>query len=370
MIKGPSLYYATDKNIFDALNQSKVDNETIQDMFRKRNIVCSRETDREDLALYFSRLTHDLSDHRELSERLGIIPRKERKTSIDLFGAAIRPDVLQRSVDAITDKLRHDGEVVHVTMDGAVLSLHIQYTITDYRRSEFSQVQHRVGIIELISDSAKLVIRSTKSDFIDGVRDSIANTIEKAVGAGLKRSEISLFHHLAHEKRSVFFYELITNLPDYVFYDLADVFVYKPRPNNAGASTSLVNSSVGDDEEDSDPHIAQIFLRGRNISKSDLLAQLTEEKEYYIAKVGWTATKSTGDGGRYQMEATFADPARCLGFSYMLRGVFDLDKDGKVLKNKRSPTSVEIDSVARTIEMKARELVALLDSGQLTGKKP
>jgi hypothetical protein len=56
---GPSLYYATDKNIFDALNQHKVDAATVAKLFHRRNIVVSKKTLREDLAQYFSRLTHD-----------------------------------------------------------------------------------------------------------------------------------------------------------------------------------------------------------------------------------------------------------------------------------------------------------------------
>ena len=162
----------------------------------------------------------------------------------------------------------------------------------------------------------------------------------------------------------------MTSLPGYKIYDLTDVFVFKPRPTKAGSTASLLGTSDEEDEENEDPSVEKIFLRGKGVSQSELLAQLTEEKEYYIAKVGWIATKSTGDGGRYQMEATFADPAKCIGFSYMLRGVYDLDKNGKVQKNRRSPTAPEIDAVAKTIELKAQDLVTLLDSGQLTGKKP
>ena len=73
--KGASLYYASDKNIFDAINQSKVNNETLQTMFLRRNIVCSKHTEREGLAEFFSRLTHDYLDHQDLSNRLGVVSR-------------------------------------------------------------------------------------------------------------------------------------------------------------------------------------------------------------------------------------------------------------------------------------------------------
>jgi hypothetical protein len=41
---GPSLYYATDKNVFDALNQHKVDMPTVLKLFERRNIVVSSKT--------------------------------------------------------------------------------------------------------------------------------------------------------------------------------------------------------------------------------------------------------------------------------------------------------------------------------------
>jgi len=47
---GASLYYASDKNIFDALTRSRVNAETMQDLFLRRNIIVSTKTDREDLA--------------------------------------------------------------------------------------------------------------------------------------------------------------------------------------------------------------------------------------------------------------------------------------------------------------------------------
>lgn len=33
---GPSLYYASDKNVFDALNQHKVDTPTVVKLFQRR----------------------------------------------------------------------------------------------------------------------------------------------------------------------------------------------------------------------------------------------------------------------------------------------------------------------------------------------
>lgn len=352
MKKGASLYYASDKNIFDALNQSKVDNETIQAMFRRRNIVCSKQTKREELSKFFSRLTHDLLDHQYLSDRLGIVPRRERVTAVDLVGKTVPSDVIQRAVDSIKGKLHALGDSVRVSSDNSTIAIAVKYSLIDYRKSEFSQLQHRSGSIEILKENGGIVIRSTKSDYLDDVRDDLVKEIQSEVGTDLKRREISLFHHPSHTKRSEFFYELITNLPGYIRRDVTDVFVFKPRPHKDDFS----------EEEESEPHIDRILLRGIGVSQSELLRELTREKAYYIAKVGWIAVAQMGTGAGYDIEATFSDPRDCTGFSYILRGVYDLGENGKLSKNKRSPTTNEIDSIARAIEKKAREIVEKFDN--------
>ena len=116
-IHGPSLYYATDKNVFDALNQHKVDAPTVVRLFQRRNIVVSKKTAREDLAKYFSRLTHDYYDHKEIAARLGIVSRRERTTSMDVTGVG-DTDQLQGAVEQLKKEMEAIGDVVHVTRDG------------------------------------------------------------------------------------------------------------------------------------------------------------------------------------------------------------------------------------------------------------
>src|ERR1700722_4374569 len=83
---GPSLYFASDKNIFDALNQHKVDSRTVIKLFDDRNIIVSKKTPRETLALYFARLSHDFEDNQLIAARLGVAPRRERITSVKVMG--------------------------------------------------------------------------------------------------------------------------------------------------------------------------------------------------------------------------------------------------------------------------------------------
>ena len=355
MKKGPSLYYASDKNVYDALNQPKVDSQTIQNIFVRRNVICSKSTRREDLSLFFSRMTHDLIDHKDLSDKLGIVPRRERITVVDLIGPPPSVDCLTLVVDRMREQMAKQGDVLQVNRDGKTLNLNIRYSLIDFRRSEFSQVQQRSGFIELIEEKHRVVIRSSKNDYIDEIRDEVIRQIIKECNNTLSRKEVSLFHYIDPLVRSKFFYDLITDLPGYSRRDVTDVFVYKPRPADS--------EDIGDDESVSDPHIDRIALRGSGISQSDIFRNLTQEKSYYIAKVSWLCVANMGTGAGYQLEATFADPKECTGFSYILRGVYDLGENSKLVKVRRSPTSDEIDRMARLLENKARELMLALETG-------
>lgn len=353
---GAALYYASDKNIFDALNQSKVDAATIQDLFRRRNIVCSKRTKREDLAEFFSRLTHDLSDHRELSDCLGVVPRRERVTSVDLVGKPPDPDGLQSAVDALRDKLSKQGDVVNVHQDGDSTFITVSYTVIDYKRSEFSQMQNRTGVIEVVRHKGKLVVRSPKSDYLDEVRDELVRQIEAETPNALDREEISLFSFPDPAIRSQFFYELMTDLPGYERKDVTGVFVFKPRPEDAD------ELEIDEEDDNGEPHVEKIWLKGSGVTQSELLQELIKEKAYYIAKVAWIANMKLGVGGAYEVEATFANPKDCTGFSYLLRGVYERGEDAKLSKVRRSPTAAEINEISRVIEKKARELLNKLNS--------
>jgi hypothetical protein len=108
-IHGPSRYYASDKNVFDALNQHKVDIPTIMGLFERRNIIVSNKTPREDLAKYFARQIHDYQDHKDIAARLGIAPRRERITFMDLNGV-VDNEHLQVAVDQLKNDLEQAGE--------------------------------------------------------------------------------------------------------------------------------------------------------------------------------------------------------------------------------------------------------------------
>ena len=350
-LHGPSLYYATDKNVFDALNQHKVDIPTVMKLFQRRNIIVGKKTPREDLARYFARLPHDYYDHQDISARLGVAARQERITSMDVTGIN-EIDQLKIGVDQLKQELEASGEVVQISRDGDSLTVAVQYSTVDYNRSEFTQVQVRDGTIEFIKSDDGFIVRNTQNEYINNVRESLLGKIEKAVSVPLAKVEVSLFGVTSPKLRSKFFHELASNLPGFKRRDVSGVFVYKAKPDSDDDSTDS-------ESEEPDTHVERVFLRGNGVTRSEILNDLLNVEDYYITKISWTAQELMSSGYDYDIEAVFADPKNCTGFSFIVNGVYPLE-DGKISSRRRKPNKRETDAISRVIESKSRELMIKL----------
>ncbi|NDL70838.1 hypothetical protein [Vreelandella alkaliphila] len=345
---GPSIYYASDKNIFEALTQHKVDSKTIYNLFESRNIIVSKNSDRDELAAYFARLNHDYFDHRDISEKLGVVPRRERVTSMDIVGE-IPFEAVQQAIESLKSDMREVGDIVQISRNDDNIKVNIQYSHINYKLSEFSQVKVRDGEIEFVKTENGYLIRNTQNEFINNARDTIISNIEKSQESEIEKETVSLFEITSHQLRNKFFYNLITKNTGYPKVDVTDVYVYKAKPEDNIESESI-------EQDTSDAHIERVLLRGNDVTRSELLNELVDEDTYYIIKAGWHMRDSLSSGNVYAVEAVFSDPKECTGFSFLLRGVYPYE-EGIVSKKRRSPTSSEINKISLAIENKSRELV-------------
>lgn len=345
-----SLYYVSDKNILDALNQAKVDNETVRGMFERRNIICSKKTSREDLAKYFSTLTHDFLDHQDIAGRLGAISRRNRTTTVDIEDS-FSSDQIDKATQKLSEHFRTEGDVIHITKNSTSTLINIKYTEVDYKQSEFRQLQHKDGEIELIKQGNGYVLRSTQSDHVNVVRDEFIRKLGLEASITPSTFRISLYEFPSPKIRSKFFHDLMTNLPGYVRRDVTDVYVHK-----AGSNKIAEDSKDLDDPDDGD--VQRVFLRGSAITRSKLLDDLLKDEKYYIFRVVWLAVETMGKGYGFAIEVLFHNPIDCDGFTYHLRGVHVLDENGKLTKHRRIPTKDESDAIAKVVETGARQNIA------------
>lgn len=354
---GPSLYYASDKNVFDALNQHKVDTKTLMELFARRNIVVSKSTPRETLAAYFARQIHDYQDHKDIAARLGIAPRRERITSMDINGK-VDDQHLKIAVEQLKETLEKTGEVVQVARDGGKVSIMVQYSTIDYKVSEFAQRQERDGTIELIKTDSGYTVRNTHNEYINDVTEVLISKLETASDSTLSKVPISLFDVPSARLRSKFFHELAFKLPGYQQSDVTAVYVYKAKPEPFDNDDDD-EDEAGEDMTDGDTHVERVHLRGQGVTRSEILNGLLDKDDYYITKISWGARELAGAGHDYDIEATFSNPRECTGFSFILSGVYPFE-DGKLLSRRRPPHKYEIDQISRVVEERARELMVQL----------
>jgi len=381
---GPSIYYATDKNVFDALNQHKVTRPAIQSMFLRRNILVSPKTPRVELAAYFSLLNHDYKDHQDIASRLGIVARRERSTSLAIQGIDDRSDLLA-AIEDVKKELEEAGDVVKITTHDGRIVVVIHYSTVDYRRSEFTQTQQRKGRIDFLGIGPRYVVRSTHSDHVTRARDEVFERLSKRPNVSLEKFKISLSPFPSPEDRSTFFNDLITELDGFTLYDVKEAFAYKARPQ--GFDSNFDDDDLLDpeeeeggeeDEQDGDEterratnkdrrsddeaklgsHVDHVNLKGVGVTRSEFLIDALEDG-YYIVRTRWEAKKTFGLGQIYIIEALFTDPAICDEFSFMLRGVFPIE-EGRVSKRQVAPHPDDIDEVSRAIETTAQKLLAQL----------
>jgi len=358
---GPSLYYVSDKNIYDALNQHKVDSSTVADLFLKRNIIVGRKTPRAELADYFSALPHDFYDHQAIAQCLGVATRRERLTSIDVVGVVGDED-LRNAIDQFKKTAEGTGDTVRVSRNGSMFRLEVEYSTVDYGKSEFAQVQTRDGTVEFVKVASGYVVRSTKNPYVDALRDSLLGQLDKISEVPIERVSVDLSAQPDPKARSKFFYDLATGLPGFSLRDVTGVYVYKPKP---GPSPFDLGD---DDEEEQDDHVERVHLRGNGVSRSEFLKELIDSNDYYITRIAWRSREVFGKGYQYDMEALFADPQRCTGFSYLVAGVYHVEL-GKVAAKRRMPSREEAAEISRVIENRARDLVAALNSSVIPPKE-
>jgi hypothetical protein len=344
--QGPSLYFASDKNIFDALNQHKVDTRTVMKLFDDRNIIVSKKTPRESLALYFARLNHDFEDNQLIAARLGVAPRRERITSVQVNGIPDK-ESLTVAIGKVKEELEKLGDVIQITNTGTSQILNIQYTTVDYTRSEFSQVRTQDGLIEFVGADQGFTVRSTQNDYVGGVRDMILSKIETTQAVKLDRTVVSLFDVPDARLRSKFFDKLTNELPEFRRLDVLAAYVYKPRPGGAR----------GDDAPaEIDTHVERVSLRGVGVTRSDVFNKLLSEDNYYITRISWLCSRTVSTGTTYEIDAAFEEPGECTAFSFVLSGVYPVE-EGVATKRKRIPTMTQVDDIARAIDAHSRRVM-------------
>jgi hypothetical protein len=354
---GPSLYFASDKVIFDSINQHPVSIELVRELFNERGIIVSADTSKEELAQYFSRLTADYFDHQSIAVKLGRVAKSERITASEIAGAIKDSHVLD-ALNNLKHKLEEAGDHVDISVqDGRIMAL-VSYEHVDYTRTDLRQVEPRDAIIEFTKEATgTYVVRSTQNAEIDPIVETVIADLNSIAGVALKRTRVNMESVADPALRTRYFESLIKDIEGFKFITVTEAYCYKPKITEPEAEDDT-EERAGEIEKL--PYVEKVSLRGEGVNRSFVIKELYE-KGYYIVKVVWRVqVASRVDSDIFELEAQFSRPENCTGFSYRTKSVIMVD-EGKITGKRRSPKKDEEDSLFRLIEQAAkRALISIL----------
>jgi hypothetical protein len=345
---GPSLYFASDKVIFDALNQSQVKTETIRELLFERGVIVSSKTEKYELAKYFSRLVADYYDQRNIGVKLGRTAKKERVTYTEVQGMRSDTQIFDVLKAVAANLAETEGATLTYEKQNGRIVASIEYEDVNYTEVEFRQVQAKDAFIEFVQSTDGLVVRSTQNRFIDSVVDTTFSALAATDGPAFHPKRISLEAIADPKRRTEFFDYLTKNIQAHELVTVCEAYCFKPKGNSSHEDDSESDTGLEDQ-----PFVERVTLKGTGVNRSFVIDELFEQG-YYIVKTAWRVKPTSSmDSDVFELEAQFSTPDSCTDFSYQVRAVY-VCEEGKVTDKKRICKSDEQDKLFRLIEAAAK----------------
>lgn len=340
-----SLYSVSDKAMFDAINQSKVTNTDLKELFLSRGIIISRETKRDKVAKYFSLFPHSYYDYKRLADILGTNTRREKNTSTTIT-KSVSTDIIETVANELVNDIEHYGAKCTIeASDSNGINIKVEYREFDYSNSEFRQVTNKEAIISIEHNDGELVIRHPQNKTVEEWKCLYIAKLEAELEEEVEVTNITLTHVTDHLLITKFFTELINGISGYKLHDVTDVYVYHPIDEG------------DDDSKESElgTHISKASLKGQNVLKSEEIFELYN-KGFYISKIVWRS-KIDGklDDDLFEFEAQFSDAEEKDYFSYLVRGYYAYKGDGDYIKGRKALITSQERKLTQQVEVAAHK---------------
>lgn len=353
------LYSVTDKALFDALNNSKISNSELRDLFLSRGVIISTESERKDLATEFSKYNHDYYDHQRIASAMGVYQRKEKTTTSD-YSTEIDKEYLEETLNSLKRKINNEDDLCiwYQDNDGNYI-VDVTYEAPDYSKSEFKQI---------VKKEAKIIIEETENGYTIRYPDNPkihdyegfikTSFIDKAkeLEQDFDYSRINLAAIDDPEIRTGFFNKLLNSMDGYEVTDVTDVYVFHPKPT----------AEEKEQSEELGVHITKASLKGEGVLKSGELQQFYE-RGFYISKTRWMFKEKDVDSDIYVVEVMFSNPETFQDFSYISRGKYKYKSQGAYNKNTSKLDEKEELKISRIIESTAKDIINGILSETLEG---
>jgi hypothetical protein len=368
---GPSIYYATDKNVYDALQNKRIRVKDIKNYLLDRGIIVSPEDERDALTFYFSSLPFGYHDYINLAQKLENLSKKEKITSSTVNCDATL-DVLAEIASSYKEDKKEAGDKCSISKSGDSVVLEVRYTELDFSKTEMTQRSARVARIELSIESGFVLIRRPATAKAVKICNELTKTLAEKKGKNLSQEKISLFAFTEPEPRSYFFEQLSEYISGYRICNVTGVDVHRRRETDEAEDDPDEQEHESDIEDDDSEHdldeasglsksnlasyIEKAALKGESVLSSSEFNQL-HSSGFYIYYLVWQVIPQSGVGDKIEFEARFGDPVKCEDFMYSVRGIYNYRSNRHNLSH-RPPTSEERQKYISLLEKSARNAYA------------
>lgn len=358
-----SIYSASDKALFDAINQSSVTASDLRELFLRHGMVIATGTPRRQLAMHFARLSHDYDDFETLARIFESPKRRERMAPTRITGEANLQDI-EAAAHAVAATLidQNDAATVTVNPDGTV-QINVRYKQLHFNKSEFRQVESKEAVITIEQEGGTLVLRGPQNEKVDEVSDGLVDYLANVLKVDVETERIDLKSVTSSKDRIQFFRALIDGIPGYQRSDVTDLYLFNPDKRCTGTAVANEEDSseiAGDEEIDLGIHIKSASMKGGNVLESPQLRGFFTQG-FYVSKIVWQCReKGAFDSDIFEFEAQFGEPGFCTNFSYLVRGYYEYQENGEHSKSRKQLGTEGDRQVGKLIESAARAAVRQL----------
>lgn len=350
---GPSTFFASDKNIYDALMQKKVPLSKLLDLLRDRGILVSEKIRREDVAIYISQTFIDYYMLQQISSFLEGGERKEKTTST-FVEADIEKDELISACQSVKDLIHNNADTCEISQQGNTTKVLITYEEVDLSKTELRQRTTKTCEIEINKTEDGISIRQPSNLKASSISAAIVESLSSTKSVELVPQIIDLQAFSEAEARSFFFERLIRSIDGYELEDVRAVSINHQRPDSAFDVDFEDEESEDMEDLDRDVtgYISKAVLAGTGVLQSSEFSQL-HSKGFFISRIVWIAVdRHLTNDRRVELEAEFGNPVLCQDFKYVCKGFFERKED-ESFNITRKPFNRQEDKEMMTLLEKA-----------------
>lgn len=346
------LYFANDKNIYDALHHKRITPEKLQSILMARGIFLSKTLDKEELIEEISKLPHGFNDLEYIKSLVKTYDPRESTTNITLNTTSNQTEIKSAAENIKKTCSASKGQSMRITTekDGS-LTIEYNYEDIDLSKTALRQIDKRSVTIEINPTKDKIDIRTPQNPEAKKVIESLQHELSKIKSIDIERFEISLRAVTSPSLRSEFFQNLINGLDEYELDDVTKVEL------NKFVSTDDEDDGNTDEKIDTG-FVKKAVLNGESVNSSIIFSQLHKRK-YYISRIAWSSKPKGKAGDRISIEAFFKDAENCCDFGYQIKGINNRKTDGFNITT-RIATPLEKKEISELIELAANKSYNLI----------